>query len=180
MAKKHRSAAQKAATRKMLAKRHRRYRRNPAHRAGRFTVQGFMQHTLMPSVMGAAGALGINMAIGFLPLPPMMKTGPMRTLTTIVGAAAIGAVASNFVKRETAQQAVAGAITISLYNLLVGYMPANIQAMTVGENDATIHEYPSIGYAGAGYTVDGNTGAYVDSGVGLYVGDSPVDSGDNY
>ena len=145
-------------------------------------MRGFMQNTLMPSSVGAVGALGIDMVLGFLPLPAMMKTGPMKTVIKIAGAAAIGAVAANFVKRETANQIAAGSITVALYDLLKGYtlpmLPPAVQAsiVSMGENDVLMEEYPELGYEGAGYPAGeaDPMSAYVSSedveeGVGMYM-----------
>lgn len=156
----------------------RRRKLNPVGRAGRFSMQGFTKNTLMPSAIGAVGALGIDIIIGFLPLPAMMKTGPMRTVAKIVGAAAIGTIASNFMRRDTAQQIAAGAITVALYDLMKGtivpMLPVDVQASL--NEMPYMEEYPSLEYAGAGQTVN-EMDEYVsgdesmgDENVGMYVG----------
>ena len=220
--KKKRSAAQKAATRRMLAarglgrvkrkrkttlriapvakKRKRksksiarvsararvRRKHNPirAHRRRRYSpnpmrvgnLSGFTKHTLMPSVVGAAGALGVDVMLGFLPLPPQFKTGPMRALVKIAGAVGVGMLASNFMKRETAHQIAAGAITVTLYDVMKGYLQQAMPLLPLSEADVMFEEYPNLSYAGAAQTVD-DMGQYVsgmstEDGVGMYVGDS--------
>lgn len=179
MAKKSKRSRRRVAGYTIGKSRIRRRKLNPGGRA--FSMRGFMRNTLMPSTVGAAGALGIDLVLGFLPLPLAMKTGPMKTVIKIAGAAAIGAVAANFVKRDTAQQIAAGAITVALYDLIKGYtlpmLPPAVQQsiVSMGENDVLMEEYPSLEYAGAGYTAGGDAdpmGEYVaddsDAGVGMY------------
>lgn len=154
----------------MLGSPSRRYRRNP--NGGRFNMQTFTRNTLMPSAVGAAGALGIDVIMGFLPLPPALKTGPMRTVVKIAGAIGIGMLAATFVKKNTAEQIAAGAITVALYDTLKGMLQVAMPTLQLGENDI-FTEYPSLAYAGAGQTVD-DMGAYVDDDMGMYVGDTDV------
>ena len=151
-------------------KRHRRYRRNPSMRGG---MQGFMKHTLMPSAMGAAGALGIDVILGFLPIPVQFKTGPMRALVKIAGAVGIGMVAQNFVKKETANQFVAGAITVTLYDVFKGYLQTAMPTVALSEAEHIMQEYPSLGYANPALNVSGSEqmGVYMpEAGMGVYVG----------
>lgn len=154
-----------------LKKHHRRYRRNPSMRGG---MQGFMKHTLMPSAMGAAGALGIDVILGFLPIPIQFKTGPMRALVKIAGAVGIGMVASNFVKRETAHQFVAGAVTVTLYDVFKGYLQQAMPTVALSEDAAVMQEYPQLAYANPALNVSGTEqmGVYMpEAGMGVYVGD---------
>ena len=156
------------------SKKSRRYRRNPARGIGKFNVQSFTKNTLMPSAIGAAGALGLDVVMGFLPLPPALKTGPMRTVVKIAGAVGIGMLASTFVKRSTAEQIAAGAITVALYDTLKGMLQVAMPTLQLGENEDIFTEYPSLAYAGAGQTVDG-MGVYDAEEMGMYVGDSPFE-----
>lgn len=150
------------------AHRRRRYRSNPM-RLG--NVGSFTKHTLMPSVVGAAGALGVDVILGFLPIPVQFKTGPMRAIVKIAGAVGVGMLAGNFMKRETAHQIAAGAITVTLYDVMKGYLQQAMPTLPLSEADAMYEDYPNLSYAGAGQTVDG-MGTYVDDSVGMYVGDS--------
>jgi hypothetical protein len=158
----------------VMAKKSRRYRRNPTG-GGRFNIQSFSRNTLMPSAIGAAGALGLDVLMGFLPLPPAMKMGPMRTVVKIVGAVGIGMLAGTFVKRSTAEQIAAGAITVALYDTLKGALKTAMPTLTLGDADDVYTQYPSLAYAGAGQVV-GDMGEYVsdDGNVGLYVGDEQM------
>lgn len=157
------------------ARRSRRYRHNPMRMN---SMTGFTKHTLMPSVVGAAGALGLDVILGFLPIPVQFKTGPMRAIVKIAGAVGVGILASNFMKRETAHQIAAGAITVTLYDVMKGYLQQAMPTLPLSEADVMFEEYPNLSYAGAGQTVDGMdqyvSGMSSEDGVGMYVGDSEV------
>jgi len=160
VAKKQRTAAQKAATRRMIAaNRARKAPKRPARkvsrakpaarrttskprrakrsrpitsavvatRAGRQLryrrknpISGFgsfVTGTLMPSAVGGAGALALDVLLGVLPLPAAVKTGPMAPVAKIAGAVGLGYVAGMVVSRRTAEQIAAGALTVTFYNL---------------------------------------------------------------
>lgn len=157
------------------AHRRRRYRSNPMRMN---SMTGFTKHTLMPSVVGAAGALSLDVILGFLPVPVQFKTGPMRAIVKIAGAVGVGMLASNFMKRETAHQIAAGAITVTLYDVMKGYLQQAMPTLPLSEADVMFEEYPNLSYAGAGQTVDGMdqyvSGMSSEDGVGMYVGDSEV------
>jgi hypothetical protein len=163
MARKRRSAAQIAATRKMIAARRaqlrgRVRRRNPRHApavavpnpaprkrrwkrtsvqaasaAGRalryrrrnpigFDLRRFATDTLMPSVVGGAGAIGLDVLLGALRLPPALTVGPMRPVVRVGGAIGIGLIASMIAPRRMAEQMAAGALTVVMYDTLRGFL----------------------------------------------------------
>ena len=134
----------------------RRYRRNPI----KFSPGQFMQQTLMPSAIGAGGALGLDILMGFLPLPAAMKTGPMRPVIKLVGAVGIGMLAGMLTNRKTAEQITAGAVTVVLYDTLKGFVQKAVPNIPLGEND-----YPALEYMSPAITVDG-MGAIVDDDMG--------------
>lgn len=78
---------------------------------------GFIGDTLIPSAIGGAGALGLDVLMGVLPLPVAMKTGPMAPVVKVAGAIGLGFVAGKLTSRKTANQIAAGAITVTLYNV---------------------------------------------------------------
>jgi len=178
--KKHRSKAQKAATRKMLRARygkavarrahvnpihkkrhHRRYRRNPI--GGKFNIKSFTNQTLMPATVGAVGALGLDVVLGYLPLPPMLQTGVMKSVTRIAGAVGLGMIAGAVSNRRVGEQVAAGAITVTLYDLIKGWAQTAMPNLPLSGTE----EYPVLSYAGAGETV----GMYVgeEQNIGMYV-----------
>jgi hypothetical protein len=155
----------------VTASKRRKYRRNPGRGLGKFSMQGFAKNTLMPSAIGAAGALGLDILIGFLPLPANLKTGPMRSVVRIAGAVALGIVAGMVVKKETAANIAAGAVTVTLYDVLKGAVQTAMPTLQLGETDI-FTEYPSLAYAGAGETVNGMGMYETGDDMGMYVGES--------
>lgn len=96
-------------------KRFSRRRRNPAARAG---IGGMIQKNVIPAVTAAGGALGLDILWGMLPLPEQVKAGPMRHVAKAAGAIALGFVAQNIVKRETAQLMTLGMLTTITHSAL--------------------------------------------------------------
>lgn len=220
MAKKQRTAAQKAATRRMIAanrakrkssapKRPRRAARvsqakpaakrrtrrshpitpaSVATRAGRQLryrrknpiggVGEFMTNTLVPSAIGGAGALALDVVMGMLPLPPAMKSGPFAPVVKVAGAVALGMGAGLVVKRRMAEQFAAGAITVTLYNVAKGLL-----VKMGGGKIPGLAAYPDDGmaeYVGEYVGPDAVPQlGYVDSGmqVGEYVGEADTVEG---
>lgn len=152
--------------------RSRRRRHNPLS-LGHFSLNGFMKQTLMPSAIGAAGALGLDMILAHLPIPDALKTTTMKPVVRIAGAVALGMIAGAVTNRRTAEQMTAGAVTVILYDTIKSFMMTNVPAVApalAGLGDA--YDYETLGYSGAGQGVgayvDGGMGAYVDGGVGEY------------
>lgn len=137
-----------AASRAGRALRHR--RPNP--------INNFMKDTLMPSVVGGAGALALDVAVAMLPLPPALKTGPMAPLVKAAGAVGLGILAGKFVNRRVGEQVAAGGLTVMAYNigrqLLVKAGGGKIPGLN-GYVDEYVGEYvdynpPQLGYESSG------------------------------
>lgn len=139
-----------------------RIRRNPIG----FSIQSFTKDTLIPSAVGAAGALGLDVIMGFLPLPDAVKSGPMRPIVRIAGAIGIGMLAGMVTSRRTAEQVTAGAVTVVLYDLIKGFVQTQFPALRLGETD----EYPVLEYMNPAIMVDETTDAITDeSEISAYV-----------
>jgi hypothetical protein len=134
-------------------RRHKRYRRNPSLRG--FRPMAFMKDTLMPSAVGAAGALGLDMLLGFVPLPDMLKTPTMRPIVRIAGAVGIGIVAGMVTNKRIGEQVGAGALTVVLYDTLKGFVQAQFPTLALGD----LPSYNQIEYLSPAPQV----GAYVTS-----------------
>lgn len=153
--------------------RRRRYRRNPIR--GGFSVQGFVNETLVPSAIGAAGALGLDVLMNVVPLPETFKTGMMRPVTKLAGAIGLGMIAGMIASRRVAEQVTAGAVTVVLYDVMKGLMMRTMpqlalseysdamNALTVDESvGAVTDEYPAMGYTAPAVQVgDESVSAYV-------------------
>lgn len=89
----------------------RRRRRNPI----KMSIGSIMSNTVMPSVTAAGGAVAVDILLGYVPLPDMLKTGPARHLVKGVAAIGMGMLAANFVKPKTAEMFASGAVTVAIY-----------------------------------------------------------------
>jgi hypothetical protein len=133
----------------------------------------FLSNTLMPSAIGGAGALALDVVLGVLPLPENLKTGPMAPLVKIAGAVGLGMLASKMVNRRVGEQVAAGGITVQLYNLAKGVLikagGGKIPGLSMYP-DGYLGEYvsgvevPNLGYTASGMQVDSAMAGY-ESGV---------------
>jgi len=101
---------------KMAHRKHRRrIRRNP-----RGMVKGFVGETLIPSLVGAGGALGMNIALGYITpmLPTSLQSGMLNTGVKLVGAVGMGFAAGKVMGRKVGEQVAVGAVTVVLYQAI--------------------------------------------------------------
>lgn len=134
----------------------------------------FLTNTLMPAAVGGAGALALDVALGVLPLPANLKTGPMSPLIKVAGAVGMGMLVSKMVNRRVGEQFAAGAITVQLYNfakvMLIRVGGGKIPGLSMYP-DGPMGEYvsgeeiPSLGYTDSGMQVGSD---YVDNSMSGY------------
>lgn len=117
----------KASAKPFVHKRVKRYRRNP-----RSIEAGFFNNTLVPSAIGAAGAVGADMLLGYLPVPAQYKTGMIGAALRIASALAIGAAVGAVSNREAGEEAAAGGVIVTLYQLSRGFMAGQSMAAAAG------------------------------------------------
>lgn len=94
----------------------RKYRRNP-----RFSGKGIVGQVtgaLVPAAIAGAGALGVDVLLGYLPVPDKFKTGALRHVARAAGAIALGVGAGFVLKKETANQIMAGGLTVAAYGAM--------------------------------------------------------------
>lgn len=164
--KKRPSKRRKAKRRTTVAKRasapaKRRRRSNPAPRPAKRRVarrrnpikgKGVVDQNLMPALKAAAGAIVLDGAYSFLPIPAEYQSGQMGAL--VKGAATIGmgmlAERSKVMKPATVRDMVNGALTVQLHSIgqeLVGGIMASGAVTTTpatGDDGTT----QGLGYAG--------------------------------
>lgn len=119
---------------------HRRLHRNPS--GGKLRPMQFTKETLMPSLIGGVGAVGLDMAMGFLApkLPVSLQTGPAQTLVKLLGAIALGLGVGMATSRKTGEMVAVGGITVVLYDAVKGFVST---------------QFPTMPMAGLGYTGPG-------------------------
>jgi hypothetical protein len=96
----------------------RRFRRNP-----RSIEKGFVNNTLVPAAIGAAGAFGADMLLSYLPIPQQYRSGPLLPVLRIAAALLVGAAVGALSSREAGEEAAAGGVIVTLYGLARGYIP---------------------------------------------------------
>jgi hypothetical protein len=92
-----------------------RYKRNPM---GLGSVKNIVTGQLLPAAYGAGGAVVLNLALSYLPLPDAVKTGWPRHGVRLVGALAVGWAARKFVKGSTGNAMAAGALIVVVYDIV--------------------------------------------------------------
>lgn len=152
-------------------RRSRRSARRVSRRKGNPSVRGIInqiQPAVKAGLVGAAGGLGLSVALGYLQqrLPAQLQSGYGLTAVKVLGALGIG-ILGGMVLRGKGNALAQGAMTVVVYDELKKLMAAQFPAVPLGEyvNFAPVVGYDSpLGVAGMG--------EYVDSGMGEYASDS--------
>lgn len=166
------SAAPRRRRRASFGRRVRRHaRRFARHTGGGVSLRGmnfnsFLKGTLVPSAVGAAGALGVDLMLGYATpyLPTMLTSGPVVPLTKIAAAVGLGMIAQGVTKdRNIGEHVMAGAITVVAYQWIRDMVKAQFPTLPLSE-------YVSgMGYAGPALAFPGPD-AQMQRGMGVYVG----------
>lgn len=136
---------------------------------GGFNFNRFVNDNLMPAGVGAVGAIGVDIALGYIrPMLPTGFSGPMiDPLIRLGGAIGVGWLAGQVMGRRFGDQAMAGAITVVMYDFLKPF----VRQMT-GLPLSGSHYYDgSIGWISPAAQI----GEYVGTDMGEYVGTDGAD-----
>jgi hypothetical protein len=149
-----------------------RFRRNPIDQVGLappsyrrryqrsgISVGSFVSGTLMPAAVGAAGALAIDLMWGYLPIPSVLMTGTFAPLARIAAAVAVGYAVGMVSTKGFGEEAMAGAVTVTLYDLAKSYIQSSMPNVTLGAY---------VGGIGRGL---GYIAPAINAGMGAYVGE---------
>jgi len=152
--------------RTVAKRRYSRRRRNPQ----RLTAAR-IQRQLTTATQGAIGALGLDIALAYIPLPAQMQGPFIGPVIKGLGAVVLGVVANQLgVRADTANRMAEGALTVQIHGIgktmLGQFMPA-----------VPLSAY-GLGYYGSGWNP--NSGAVMDpdwtnSGMGTYLTDISSD-----
>lgn len=150
--------------------------RRRRHRNPRFlpSMSGIMDQ-LMNAGLGAAGGLGLNLALSYIPLPDALKTGWPRHGVRVVGALALGMLAKRFLGSK-GNAVAAGALTIAVYD--IGKQVINGVSPEIG---ARLGEYEDVSLSGDFDYIDPATpiegmGSYLGADAGGQVDDRAMGS----
>lgn len=114
----------------------RRRHRNPI--SGRGLISQ-LTGAVMPAVQGALGAVAVNAIYNRAPLPAMLRSGVMGTVTKAVLAVATGMLVGKFAGQNLGKNMASGALTVLAYNQIQPMLPAGLS---------------DVGYYGAGYALN--------------------------
>lgn len=140
VAKKKRRSRRKAKVFTHNPKRRRHFRRNP-----RSIEAGFVKNTLLPGAIGAAGAIGTDVLVNFLPIPPQFKTGMMNPVIKIGSALLVGMLVGAVSSREAGEEAAAGGVIVALYTIARGFMQHSMPNVNMGRY-VPMNRYVPMGY----------------------------------
>lgn len=148
--------------RKSYSKKRRVRRRNP-------TARGLVNQFFMPALVGAAGGLTLDIALGFIPIPLNLKTGVAGYAVKAAGAIGLGMLLKNFklVKPKTALDMTVGALTIQLHGAAKEQVQIMLPNVPMGEYITGLGNWVGSGYP-AGVESDDMIGA---GGMGAYLPD---------
>lgn len=150
--------------RRTYAKKRRTRRRNP-------TARGMVNQFFMPALVGAAGGLTLDIALGFIPVPLNLKTGIAGYAVKAAGAIGLGMLLKNMklVKGKTALDMTVGALTIQLHGAMKEQVQVMLPNVPMGEylTGPGFGNWVNSGYP-AGVESDDMIGA---GGMGAYLPD---------
>lgn len=121
-----------------IAKR-RTYRRNPSS-PSRVNIMGMLKG----GFTGGMGAVAVNTAFNFLPLPAMMKTGNIAYVSKAALAIALGMFGRKLLPGSTAARMAEGSLAVTFHDAIVAIAGPMLPSLRLGE----------VGYVGGGYAMD--------------------------
>lgn len=124
---------------------------------------GGISGQVMGAIPGAVGALGLDVMLGLLPIPPAWKAGTLGYVTKILGAVGLGMVAKTVVSGHTAAQLTQGALTVMFHGIMRDFVATNVPGVPLG-----VYLTPRIGagmngmgYYGSGWNPANTMGSYL-------------------
>lgn len=155
-------------------KRSRRRRINPRILGKTFSPRGLLNYAI-PALTGAAGGIGLNVALAYVPLPEEMKSGWTGALVKTGGAVLLGLGVGTLFGRKNGVLFTGGALTILAYQIL-----SNLASQAFGDKIKGLSGYQDF----TDYQLPSSMGAYMTPALsapsqqmGAYMNPSPVLSG---
>lgn len=111
-------------------------RHNPKRRMLPRAAGGVVQTHGMPALIGAAGGVINDVAVGYLSglLPASLQSGALRIVTKAGTAVGLGMLGERFVAKSTARMATVGALTCVLHDALRGIVGNFLPSVQLGEH----------------------------------------------
>jgi hypothetical protein len=102
--------------------RRRRFRRNPIEG----TASSFINRSLIPAAIGAAGAVGTDVVLGYFPMPPQMRNGTSLIILRILASLGVGWAVGALSNDRAGAEAAAGGIIVTLYQIMRPWSQRNL------------------------------------------------------
>lgn len=120
---------------------------------------------IVPAAIGAGGALALDVAMAYIPLPGQLQSGWGKTLAQLIGALGLGFIAAKvpFIGTRNAQIGTLGALTIIAYNTI-----RPLAAQTLGDKVKGLSGLADF----TDYTP--SMGAYMNPKLGAYMNPAPM------
>lgn len=135
----------------------RRRRRNPVR------FRGAINTLVVPAFWGAGGALALDFALGFIPLPANLKTGITGYAVKGASAIALGMLLQNMklVPAKIAQDMTSGALAVMLHGALKEQIQMFFPQVNLGEYMGNELGFVSSGYPAEGWDDENDMAAYL-------------------
>ena len=146
-----RRSTKRAAPRRRVTRR--RARRNP-----KFSLRSIQRDAIMPAAIGGVGALGLDLAFAFLPIPANFKTGIIGSVAKLAGAVVLGNVVGNLAGKKTGEAFTLGAVTIQAYGLVKNLVQNAAPGLPLSGDPMLQYYTPGMGYVSAGSQVPYGSG----------------------
>lgn len=162
-------------------RRKRRYHNPRGMALGAFKPRAIL-NAIIPAGVGALGAIGLDIAMSYVPLPAQFQTGIWRNVARIVGAVGLGVVAGMVVGRQKGSQVALGALTVVSYSIVRDVVKEKFPQLNLSGAETYDYSDLRIGYINPAAMVTGSgVGAYMNSpvpnsGVGAYMGRGGLDT----
>jgi hypothetical protein len=153
-------------------------RRRHKRRSNPISGSNILNGVIFPAAGAAAGAIALDVAYGFLPLPAAIKQGPIKYAAKGAGAILLGMLVG-MVSKKAGDAVALGGMTVTLHSAMRDAMAAFAPTVALG---AYGDELAGLGYqeiAGLGYQEPNNMSAVGDEAFGL-VGDDAFSSVDDF
>lgn len=142
-----------------------------------FSPRGIL-NAVFPATIGALGAIGVDVAMKYIPLPAQFQTPLWKNVARVGAAFGLSYAASYVLGREKAKQVLAGALTVASYNALRDLIATNFPQLGLSGIDAHDMSDLRLGYINPApmLTNGPGVGAYMRNpagpGMGAYMRDS--------
>lgn len=134
---------------------------------GTFNIAG----VIMPAVLIGGGAVGAELLMGYLPLPAVLKTGPLRYVTKAAVSVAAGYFIAKYGNKKAGEAFAMGGIAIATHDALKAgvtqFMPGarfggfNWDKYGYNQIAESYGTQPGIGYYSPGSTMEAGYGEYM-------------------